>query len=194
MVKLTDRDKWLCTALPAILTLVIYGWVFTRPVQRETAAMRAELQAQDSTELRAQRLATAREESVRLSEEAAGARQDMAGLEIPAAAQPILAAQNRAGTLHRLSEMCASAGLTLGSARKQEGGPTAGSATGELLKNLHWEAAEPWRLELSGSFRDMSRWLDGLSAAGIQALPAGLDMEPGTEPSQPVVWTLDLWL
>ena len=59
---------------------------------------------------------------------------------------------------------------------------------------MQWTGAERWRLEMSGTFGGMSRWLDGLSAAGIQALPSGLDMEPGAEASLPAAWSLDLWI
>lgn len=195
MVKLTERDKWICAALPAVLALAFYGWVFARPVLRQTAELRAELRAQDPPAVRAARLDDARAENSRLTAEAAAARGDMAGLESPAAAaDSTSAARSRADTLRKLSALCASSGVTLASARRQADGAAAGSALNGLLEKMHWTGAERWRLEMSGTFGGMSRWLDGLSAAGIQALPSGLDMEPGAEASLPAAWSLDLWI
>ncbi len=195
MVRLTERDKWICAALPAILLLAVYGWVFARPVLRQTAELRAELRAQEPADARAARLAAARDENTRLAEEAAVARGEMAGLESPAAAaDPLSAARSRADTLRKLSGLCASSGVTLASAGRQADRAAAGSALGGLLEKMHWNAAEPWRLEMSGTFGGMSRWLDGLSAAGIQALPTGLDLDPAAEASQPAAWSLDLWI
>ena len=185
MVKLTERDKRICAALPAVLVLAIYGWAFARPVLRHTADLRAELRAQEPAAARAERLAG----------DLAAARQEMEGLKSPAAADDSSnAARSRADTLRRLSGLCASSGVTLGSARQQADNAAAGAPVGELLKKMHWIAAERWRLEMSGSFDGMVRWLDGLSAAGLQALPTGLDMEPGAEANQPAAWSLDLWI
>ncbi|HPT17589.1 MAG TPA: hypothetical protein PK388_09930 [Kiritimatiellia bacterium] len=195
MVKLTERDKRICAALPAVLVLAIYGWAFAWPVLRHTADLRAELRAQEPADARAERLAAAAAESERLAVDLAAARQEMEGLKSPAAADDSSnAARSRADTLHRLSGLCASSGVTLGSARQQADNAAAGAPVGELLKKMHWIAAERWRLEMSGSFDGMVRWLDGLSAAGLQALPTGLDMEPGAEANQPAAWSLDLWI
>ena len=195
MVKLNERDKWLCAMLPSLFMLVVYGWLFARPVLRETAAMRADLRSQDPADVRAERLAAAEKASGRLAAEVAVARQEMAGLESPAATvDPVSAAQGRAATLRKLSDLCTATDVTLVAARKQASDVGTGSALGALLQKMHWAGAEHWRLEMSGSFGGMSRWLAGLSAAGIQALPTGLDLAPGAEASQPGAWTLDLWI
>ena len=86
MVKLTERDKRICAALPAVLVLAIYGWAFARPVLRHTADLRAELRAQEPADVRAERLAAAAAESERLAADLAAARQEMEGLKSPAAA------------------------------------------------------------------------------------------------------------
>ena len=195
MVKLSERYKRVCAALPAVLVLATYGWAFARPVLRQTADLRAELRAQESADVRAERLAAAEADGERLAADWAAASRDMEGVESPAAAADAAsAARSRADALRRLSGLCASAGVRLGSARPQAAGAAAAGGVGELLKNMHWVAAERWRLEMSGSFDGMVRWFDGLSAAGLQALPTGLDMEPGMEASQPAAWSLDLWI
>ena len=197
MVTLTDRDKWLCAALPAILTLVVYSWVFARPVWRETAAMRAELRGQEPPAVRAEHLAAAQAESAQLAGDLADLRTAVEGMESPAVtgSQPGTAAQSRADTLRKLSGMCVPAGMTMISARKHAvEGASAGNDIGKLLQQMHWEVAEPWRLELRGPFGGMLRWLDGLAAAGIQALPFGLDMAPGADDVPAASWTVDLWI
>ena len=116
MVKLTERDKRICAALPAVLVLAIYGWAFARPVLRHTADLRAELRAQEPAAARAERLAVAAAESERLAGDLAAARQEMEGLKSPAAADDSSnAARSRADTLRRLSGLCASSGVTLAS-------------------------------------------------------------------------------
>ena len=195
MVKLTERDRWLCAALPAVLVLAIYGWIFARPVLRQTADLRTELRAQEPPAARAERLAAAQAESERLAGDLAAARQAMEGVESPAASvDPLIAARSRADTLRKLSGLCASSGVTLASVRRQADGAGSGSAVGGLLEKMRWSAAERWRLEISGSFEGMVRWLDELAAAELQAMPTGLDMEPGAEAAQPASWTLDLWI
>ena len=195
MVKLTERDRWLCAALPAVLVLAIYGWVFARPVLRQTADLRAELRAQEPPAARAERLAAARAESERLAGDLAAARLEMEGAESPAASvDPLNAARSRADTLRKLSGLCASSGVTLTSARRRAAGAESGSAVVGLLEKMRWNAAERWSLEMSGPFENIVRWLDELAAAGLQALPTGLDMEPGAEAAQTAVWTMDLWI
>ena len=147
------------------------------------------------TAARAERLAAAEAESALLAAELAAARRDMDGAESPAAAADAAsAARSRADVLRRLSGLCATSGLRLGSARRLADGAAAGAAVGGLLEQMRWRAAERWRLEMCGSFDGMVRWLDGLSAAGLQALPTGLEMEPGPDAAQPAVWTLDVWI
>lgn len=195
MVKLTERDKWICAALPAVLVLAVYGGFFARPVLRQTAALRAELRAQEPPAARAERLAAAEAEGERLAADLAAARREMEGLKSPAAAfEPGSAARSRADVLRRLSGLCASSGMALASARRQAAGAASGSAVDGLLEKMRWLAAERWHLEMSGSFDGMTRWLDGLSAAGLQVLPTGIDMEPGADGGSAAAWSLDLWI
>ena len=196
-MNLTERDKWLCAALPALLTLAVYGWFFARPVLRENAVLRFELRGQEPPEVRDERLAIAREEGVRLAEELAELRAETDGMESPAVAgaSPVAAARNRAGVLRMLSDLCGPSGARLVSARRQErGGAGGGDGVGGLLERMKWTAAQPWRLELRGTYGGMARWLEGLSELGVQALPTGLEMEPGTEAAQPASWVLDMWI
>lgn len=196
-MNLTERDKWLCAILPALLMLAVYGWVIARPVLRENAAMRAELRMQEPPKMRDERLAAARAEGGRLVEELAALRVETAGMESPATAgaSPEAAARNRASVLRMLSDLCGPSGARLVSAQRQEsGGAGGGDGGGGLLERMKWTAAQPWRLELRGTYGGMARWLEALSELGVQALPTGLDMDPGTEAASPASWTLDMWI
>ena len=194
---ISTRLRWLCAALPAALTLLIYLGAFARPVRRGADALRAECRRLEMPGAREARLARALAERERLTREQGA----LIGNE-PAGAAALANGTNRmavcrASSLRELSRLCKQAGVTLVCAMPLPGHspfPAAPAAAETLLLKAGWGGAETWQLALRGTYPAMVSLIESMAAAGFLVMPAGVGMETMADEAHANGWTLTVWI
>ena len=198
-LKLTERDRWVCAALPAVLTFVLWFIMFARPLGRDVSGLRAELRAQDPPDVRAERLETARQEADPLMKESQALRNSAATAAKAGIAADDLdsALARRAATLRVLSRRCEQAAVTLVRASAADGANApggAGTANRDLLDRMRWTDAAIWRLELQGTYEHVLGLLETLAEDDVSIVPVGIRMDPAVDEAKPMSWVLTVWI
>ena len=195
-LKLTERDRWICAALPAILTVVLWFFLFARPLGRDGSGLRAELRAQEPPEMRAERFEWAQQEAGPLGEELQALRNsaETAAKEGASAADLDSALARRAATLRGVSRRCEQSSVTLVRASAAGGSKTHGAANSKWLEQMHWTDAELWQLELQGTYESVLGLLERLSADNLSIIPVGIRMDPAVDEAKPMSWAVSVWI
>lgn len=176
-MKLTPRDRWLCVALPAALTLLFCEGRVVRGIRRESAALRTTVTGRGTIAALTAKLGPARAEGERLNSELAPLRAQAAagGSDMRAAVG------RRSEALREVSRLCESRSVTLLDVR-----PAGASTSGAALEGL----SDAWRLGLRGTYSDVQGLIADLSASGA-AVPVGVGLEPGDgDDGKPDYWVL----
>jgi hypothetical protein len=186
MNTMTTRDKWLSAALPALLTLLL-GWLIgLRPAGREIAQLRQRVHNLGSLESRKALLAAAQATRADLEKTVAEKRSAPAGDRI---------AFDRNWAMQQVSVLCDTHGLSL---EKSNADPAAqlSPVLRDALPALAGSGPPPqvWRLELSGSYPNVVKLLEGLRKAKPLIVPLNLSMQSGKTERHPTTWVLTLWL
>ena len=186
MSAMTQRDKWLAAALPALLTLLI-GWLFfLRPAGREIASLRQRVQNQGTLEARKALVANAQADRADLENAITSKRAT------PVDAESVF---DRNWALQQVSLLCAAHGLSLNKSAAEPGAQLSPTLK-DALHALTATDATPqvWRLELSGAYPNVVKLLEGLQKSKPLIVPLNLSMQTGKTERQPSIWVLTLWL
>ncbi len=178
---LNERDRWLCMALPAVLTVLAYSILAARPLLRDYRGAQAELKRQDPPAIRAARLENGRAENARLKAALAAERQRDAVLQDSAASLVGPSPTRRDAALAEVARRCEEHKMTM-LCTAPESGIVPGKE--ELGRG------ERWRLELRGPYEGMVHLLDVLTSGSMPIMPEGLDMVPSSDDGKPIDWVL----
>lgn len=192
MTSLTERDKWLAAALPAMLTLLL-GWlVFLRPAWRETSLIRQRVQNQGPLSTRQAQVAAVQVEN-------AAIERALADTDEPKDpdAEPAVTLFDRNWALQYIALFSARHGLSLNETSLEIAAalPPALQQTAALLTKLPGgQRPQVWRLELTGNYPAMVKLLEDLKDVKPLIVPLNISMEAGKTERLPAKWVLTLWL
>jgi hypothetical protein len=196
-MKFGPRERWLCAALPAVITILICQALLVRPWRREIVVLRAELKHQKAAGDQGGRLERARAENRRLTQELRDLR-DAADAKAGAITNGTgFAAAGRAASLREVTRLCEQSGVTLIYATPAADArlPADTLAAIQTLQGKSgWDEAEVWQLDLRGTYPAMVRLLEALSTSGSLIVPAGISMAPAADEAKPNSWKLTLWI
>ncbi len=182
MNTLSTREKWLLALLgPFLMGLLGWFWVL-KPQVRKLAGLHARLDAEAS--------------AAALREQTSASQAQRAALE--KALNDLRAASTGPGTpafdanaaMQHVSRLCATHGLSLNGATGGDGA----SVSPLLTAAAGPAAAQPWKVELTGSYAAMQRLLDDLAATPAVVVPLALSMDADATGRHPTAWVLTLWL
>jgi hypothetical protein len=191
------RERWLCAALPAVITILIYQALQVKPWRREIVVLRAELKHQKAAGDQGARLERARAENGRLTQELHDLRAAAAAKAGAVTNGTGFAAAGRATSLREVSRLCEQSGVTLIYATPAADARLPAdtlAAIRTLPGKPGWDEAEVWQLDLRGTYPAMVRLLEALSTSGSLIVPAGISMAPAADEAKPNSWKLTLWI
>lgn len=189
MSTLPTRDRWLAAALPALVVLLA-GWVFyIRPAAKEASLLERRVENQGSLQARQDMVSRARAEQSQLESAVARLRE---------APPPVGAVFNRNLAMQHISRLCETNLLSLSETKLEPGDgklPAALKTAALLLtKNSGGTPPQVWRIEMSGSYSNVMKLLDGLQQANALIVPLNLSMQADKNERKPATWAMTLWL
>jgi hypothetical protein len=177
-MKLSVRERWLCVAMPAVLTVLLCEGHVVRRIGRETAGLRAAVAGREPVAVLTARLGPARAEGERLAAELTPLRAQVAA-EMPTDRR---ADRSPADALRGVARLCERRGVTLLDA----------APSGAVSAALPRGPTAVWRLHLRGAYPNVQGLIEDLSASDT-AMPAGINMEPADDDGKPGYWVLTVW-
>lgn len=186
MSTMTTRDKWLASALPAMLTLLV-GWLmFIRPASREAAILRQRVESQGSLDSRRAQVSRAEAEGADLKKDVDEKRNPSVGE---------LGVFDRNWAVQQVSLFCDAHGLSLEKASPDPAAQLSPALRESLpAVSLHGTVPQIWRIEFSGTYPKVVKLLASLQQAKPLIVPLNLSMQAGKTERQPASWVLTLWL
>lgn len=189
-MKLSLREKWMAALLPAIVTGLIYQFGWMRTAKTDADGLRKQIQTQGPLAARTAALQHENSEHGRLERLLATRRQ-------PPTGPGQLPDFNRTAALQQISKLCEAGGLTLLASSPDNGGklpPSVEQVAKFLVRPGDPAAPQVWRLDLQSSYAGMVELLDGLSEAPQLIVPLGVTMQPNADETQPLIWSLTVWM
>lgn len=186
MNTMNSRDKWLAAALPAMLTLLL-GWlIWLRPAGREVGQLRQRVRNQGTRDSQQTLLAVAQATRSELEKTLSDKR---------GAIPNDQSVFDRNWAMQQVSVLCDANSLSLEKSTAETAAPLS-PALKEALPAVTRNGTPPqvWRLELSGSYPNVVKLLDGLRKAKPLIIPLNLSMQTGKTERHPTKWVLTLWL
>ena len=189
MSTLSIRDRWLAATLPALVILFI-GWVYyVRPASKQIAILTRQVEAQGPLEDQLDRVALARTSLAELEKTVTQLR---------TVRPPATAVFDRNLAMQQISKLCRAHTLSLGGTKLEAGDgrlpPALKSAALALTHQAATTPPEVWRIDLTGSYSNVVKMLEGLKNADALIIPLTVSMKSDARERKPTCWTLTLWL
>jgi hypothetical protein len=189
MSTLSTRDRWLAATVPALVILLI-GWIYyLRPAGRETALLKRQVEGQGPLEDQLDRVALARSGLEELEKTVAKLR---------TVRPPATAVFNRNLAMQQISKLCQTHTLSLvGTNPEASDGrlsPALKSAALALTQHGTTTPPEVWRIDLTGSYSNVVKMLEGLKNAEALIIPLSISMKADPRERKSTCWTMTLWL
>lgn len=189
MSTLSTRDRWLGATLPALVILLI-GWIYyLRPAGKEIALLKRQVEGQGSLEDQLDRVALARANQAKLEETVAKLRN---------VRPPATAVFNRNLAMQQISKLCLTHTLSLGNTKLEAGDgrlpPVLKTAALALTQHTGATSPEVWRIDLTGSYGNVVKMLEGLKNAEALIIPLSISMKADPRERKSTCWTMTLWL
>lgn len=186
MNTMTLRDRWLACAIPAMLTLLL-GWLIVlRPAAREVASLQQRVRTQGSLASHQALLAGAQADRAELEKAIADKRALPVG-------EGSVFDRNRA--MQEVSLLCEEHHVKLEKSALDSSAqlpPTLKDALPAFATG--GTRPQVWRLEVSGTYPNVVKLLDGLQKTKPLIVPLNLSMRSGKSERYPATWKLTLWL
>lgn len=196
-MKFGPRERWLCAALPAVITILIYQAVLVRPWRREIGVLRAELKHQKAAGGHGAGLERACAENGRLTQELRDLRGAAAAKAGVVTNRTGFVAAVRTASLREISRLGEQSGVALIYATPAADARLPGdtlAAIRTMQGKAGWDDAEVWQLDLRGTYQAMVRLLEALSVSESMIVPAGISMAPAADEAKPNSWKLTIWI
>lgn len=189
MSTLSTRDRWLAATLPALVILLGGGLYYLRPAGKEIALLKRQVEGLGSLDDQLDRVALARTGQAKMEETVAKLRNIR---------PPATAVFNRNLAMQQLSKLCQAHTLSLAGTNLEAGDgrlpPALKSAALTLTQHGGTTPPEVWRIDLTGSYGNVVKMLEGLENAEALIIPLGVSMKTDPRERKPTCWTLTLWL
>lgn len=187
-MKLSPREQWMLALMVPVVVLVVGKLAFVRPLRQHVSEQQREVTARGGPETWQARLQAAQSDLAKLQSELEDAQ---AGL------RRALPRLDHSAALKEVSRLCAEGGLSLISTSQDAAAtlvPTLRSAVPLIAAENGGTAPEAWKIDLRGSYAQVSRLLAALASAQAFIVPLHLGMKPDMEGLEPTAWELTLWL
>ena len=201
--KLSIREKWLLTAVPALIVVIVYAFAFYRPQQASLADNTQRLHTLQKDAIPASQVQAKRNELACNQEQIQVVRRELAALEGRPAVLYAGIAQDggEANLLAKVSRVLLDRSIVVVASSRapdNESGAAMPADVRETTKRSSTSAkggsTGVWRLDLVGSFVNVREALDGLAKADGLVVPVGISMEPVGDDETVHRWKLWIWM
>ncbi len=200
--KLTARERWFVTALPAVVVLAVYGYGVYGPQQKNLADARQALNAARRESVTQSQVTARRLAARSLQDRLAAAKLELSanpsGPQMPKG----LIASDEAQALAKITDAFKRRSiLVAASTRVSESDARNAVPAGfdEAIKNIFGPAkgvshGGVWRIEMIGNFGDLRASLAAVDALDVLVVPLCVSMEPSPDSGAIHHWSLWVWM
>ncbi len=200
--KLTARERWFVTALPAIIVLAVYGYGVYSPQQKNLAGTRQELIAAQRERVTQAQVNARRLAARSLQDRLAAAKRELSVNPSGPQMAKGLIVSDEVKALAKITDafkrwsilVVASTRVSDSDARDLM--PT---SFGETIKSIPGSAkgvshGGVWRMEMIGNFGDLRASLAAVDAVDVLIVPLCISMEPSPDSGALHHWSLWVWM
>jgi hypothetical protein len=202
--KLTARERWLLTAVPALAVLAVYGFGVYHPQQALLANAQQQLDAARHDSVTKSEVAAKRQVARSLQNRADTAKRDlsgnMPGPQVKMAKGLIVSDESQAlakvTNVFKQRSILVVASTRLSDSDARNVMP---AGLGEAVKSIPGQAkggshGGVWRMEMVGNFGDLCASLSAIDALDVLVLPFSISMEPCEDGGRLHRWSLWVWM